>query len=316
MSGVFTDEPIMNHRLLDTDFLVKRLEPPKGEVTVVLDTDTYNEIDDQFALAYAVLAPDIRLEAVYAAPFHNRRSEGPEDGMRRSYREILNILDMLGGSSVMMPETVLEGSRRFIEPDQEPIPSPAAEDLVSRALSGAADPLYVAAIGAPTNVASALLMEPRIREHIVVVWLGGQPPYWRTAEEFNLKQDIASSRILFDSGVPLVLIPCCNVAEHLRTTVYELEHFLKGRNSLCDYLVRITAEHIAAASSLSKVIWDISAVAWLRNPDWISSHLAPGPVLTRDLTWSFDPHRHPIRLTDGVNRDAVFRDLFGLLTGE
>jgi len=39
---------------------------------VVLDTDTYNEVDDQFALAHLLLAPElVRLEAVYAAPFFN-----------------------------------------------------------------------------------------------------------------------------------------------------------------------------------------------------------------------------------------------------
>jgi hypothetical protein len=35
---------------------LKRLEPPKGKVRIVLDTDTYNEIDDQFALSYAYLS--------------------------------------------------------------------------------------------------------------------------------------------------------------------------------------------------------------------------------------------------------------------
>ena len=58
---------------------------------MVLDTDTYNEIDDQFALAYAVLSPErIDLQAVYAAPFKNQRSESPGDGMEKSYQEKLS----------------------------------------------------------------------------------------------------------------------------------------------------------------------------------------------------------------------------------
>ena len=58
------------------------LEPPAAPVRLVLDTDTANEIDDQFALVYALLSPErITLEAVYAAPFHNERSSGPSDGM-------------------------------------------------------------------------------------------------------------------------------------------------------------------------------------------------------------------------------------------
>lgn len=47
----------MKWNLLPADELVRRLEPPKGRVKMVLDTDTYNEVDDQFALAYSLLSP-------------------------------------------------------------------------------------------------------------------------------------------------------------------------------------------------------------------------------------------------------------------
>src|SRR5947207_14717691 len=70
--------------------------PPAGPVRVVIDTDTYNEIDDQFAVVYALLSPErISVEALYAAPFHNERSTGPEDGMLRSYDELHRLLDRL-----------------------------------------------------------------------------------------------------------------------------------------------------------------------------------------------------------------------------
>ena len=73
------------------------LDPPAGKVRMVLDTDTYNEIDDQFALVYALLSPErVAVEAIYAAPFHNSRSSGPADGMRKSYEEIVRVLARLG----------------------------------------------------------------------------------------------------------------------------------------------------------------------------------------------------------------------------
>jgi hypothetical protein len=73
---------------LDETFRLNQLKAPTGKVRMVLDTDTYNEVDDQFALAYAFLSKErIELEAVYAAPFHNKRSEGPADGMEKSYRK-------------------------------------------------------------------------------------------------------------------------------------------------------------------------------------------------------------------------------------
>lgn len=67
--------------LSDADRL-KLLAPRAGRLRAVLDTDTYNEIDDQFALVQAVLSPQrIKLEAIYAAPFFNNRSSGPGEGM-------------------------------------------------------------------------------------------------------------------------------------------------------------------------------------------------------------------------------------------
>ena len=52
--------------------MIRRLEKPTGKIDVVLDTDTYNEIDDQFALAYLIRSEEkLSLKAVYAAPFFN-----------------------------------------------------------------------------------------------------------------------------------------------------------------------------------------------------------------------------------------------------
>ena len=60
----------------------------KRPCTVVLDTDTYNEIDDQFALLYSLYSPeDIRLAGVTAAPFHNNRSENYAEHNRYDYHK-------------------------------------------------------------------------------------------------------------------------------------------------------------------------------------------------------------------------------------
>ena len=58
------------------------------------------------------------------------------------------------------------------------------------------------------------------------------------------------------------------------------------------------------------MIWDITAIAWLINPEWVPSHICPSPILTSDGTWSFDPHRHFIRVAIDAKRDEIFKDLF------
>jgi inosine-uridine nucleoside N-ribohydrolase len=281
--------------------------PPAGTVSMVLDTDTYNEIDDQFAVVYALLSPErLRTEALYAAPFHNQRSAGPEDGMLKSYDELHRLLERLPPRCAV---PVHHGARTWLPAPDRPVASPAATDLVQRA-SEAAEPLFVVTIGAATNVASALLMEPGIADRIVVVWLGGNPWYWHRAIEFNVYQDMYASHVLFDSGVPLVHVPCRNVTEHLRTTQAEVDRFVRGSGAIGDYLAEIYAEHFSDHFARSKVLWDVGAVGWLVNPDWVPTVVVHSPLLTSEGTWSHDPGRHLIREALEVDRDAIFADLF------
>ena len=300
----------MDFATLDPAFVIERLRPPRGKLRMVLDTDTYNEIDDQFAVVHALLSPDrLDVEALYAAPFHNANSSGPEDGMERSYEEIQRLLERLRLQSAVR---VLRGSRGYLTGPDAPQDSDAARDLVELGMAGPADtPLYVVAIGAITNVASALLLEPRLVERIIVVWLGGNPLYWPTAREFNLQQDLHASRLIFDCGVPLVQIPCQAVAALLHTTVPEIETHLAGRGPIADYLVKIFKDHHRDHYAWSKVIWDISTIGYLLNPDWVPTTLVHSPILTDQFTYSQDTRRHFIRIADTVHRDPIFRDLFG-----
>lgn len=288
---------------------LERLRPPTGRVRMVLDTDTYNEVDDQFALVYALLSPDrLSVEAIYAAPYFNDRSSGPEDGMERSYAEILRLLDKMGRSA---EGWVFKGSTAYLDSSLKPQPSAAAADLVRRALASPVDdPLYVVAIGAITNVASAILMEPKIIEHIVIIWLGGNALYWPHTREFNLKQDVPAAQVVFDCGVPLVHIPCMGVTTHLHTTIPELEAYVSGRGAIGDYLVEIVKGYHDDNKGWSKVIWDIATIAYLLDPRWVPTDLVHSPILTDQVTWSVDSSRHFIRCANFIHRDPIFRDLF------
>lgn len=290
---------------------LKRLQPPGGKVRMVLDTDTYNEIDDQFAVVQALLSPDeLHLDAIYAAPFLNDRSISPGDGMLKSYEEILRLLSRL---NVPADGFVFKGSTRFLEESIKPVESDAVHDLLMKADSINPEddgPLYVVAIGAITNVASAILLCPDIINKIVVVWLGGHAHYWPHTWEFNLQQDIIASKLIFDCGLPLVQIPCLGVTSHLHTTWPEMEAHVKGKGVMGNYLAEIFYDYSNDHFAWSKVIWDIAAISWLINSEWVSTDLVHSPVLTDQKTWSTDHSRHLIRVATQVNRDLIFRDLF------
>jgi purine nucleosidase len=306
----------MNFPIIKDEVLLKKLARPTSKVRMVLDTDTFNEVDDQYAIVYALQSQDkLDVEAIYAAPFHNSNSSSPEDGMEKSYDEILRILQRLKVSS---ENYVYKGSRGFLDSLKDPYRSEAALDLVEQAMSATEDePLYVVAIGAITNVASAILIEPKIIEKIVVVWLGGHALHWEDTKEFNLKQDILSSRLIFDCGVPLVLIPCMGVTSHLHTTLSEIENFVVGKGEIGDFLAERFKTYHDDHYAYSKVIWDISAIAYLINNDEsVPTQLVHSPILTDQVTYSFDSSRHFIRYAHHVNRDVIFKDLFTKLAKE
>jgi purine nucleosidase len=289
--------------------LLAQLEPPSARpVEMVLDTDTYNEIDDQFALVYALLSPELEVQAVYAAPFLNSRSRSADDGMEKSYEEILRVLDKLDISAEGFAH---RGSREFIADPATPESSPATRDLIARARGHSpAHPLYVVAVGAITNVANALLIEPAILPNIVVVWLGGNGHHWPDPHEFNYSQDLHASRTLFDSGVPFVQLPCTPVVTHLATTVPEMRENVDGQGAIGDYLFQIFADYHEDHFAWSKVLWDMSAVAWVVNHEWLPSALVHSPIVTSDYSYAFDDRRHLIRTVYFLHRDPIFRDFF------
>ncbi len=350
---------------IDFKALEQRLAyPPAGKLRVVIDTDAYNEVDDQFAIAWALRSPErMKVEAVYAAPFCSLAfanffgipagapsedvkklihwADTPCDGMEQSYQEIKNLFALLGEDAA---GRVYRGSPEYLKDKQTPVASEAARDLAARAMASD-EPLYVLAIGAITNVASALLLEPAIKDRIVVVWLGGQPLHFPRTVEFNLIQDIKAAQVVLDSGVPLVLIPCMTVASALTVSAEELKGRLNGKSRIGTYLAdtvincfddktiptatimmkksylgglddvpdKVAAQFPTVRTSWTRIIWDISTAAYLMNPNWCLTTEVPAPVLTDDGRWQAGEGRHPIRVCNYIFRDPIFGDLFAKL---
>lgn len=308
---------------------LQMLQVPTGRVDMVLDTDTYNEVDDQFALAFLLRSVDqVSLRAVYAAPFHAQpffptplirwRSESPEDGMERSYEEIRHIIALCGGD---FPGEVKKGARHFLPDRRTPVSSPAALDLAERAMGYSPErPLYVAAIAALTNIASALLLNPEIAERMVVCALAGNAHDVPATDEFNLMQDVAAAQVLFDSGVPLVQLPCEGVVDRFAITVPELRARLKGQGPLCAYLFDAARELIEWCSPEgggSHPIWDVCAAAWPMNQGdrFMTGRLVPTPGIAADRRY-FPREDAPVMYyVEQIRREALYDRLFTALAG-
>lgn len=348
---------------LSPDLMADRLALPTGKLRVVIDTDTANEIDDQFALAWALLSPEkLDVLAVTAEPFsfaHHlpelRAAEvallageacpenlvggfqgwlsrlhrqgrrvgdltlvGPAEGMEQSYQEILRVFDACG---VVSKGRVFRGADRYMTDAETPVVTDAATAIVDLAKS-AGGPLYVAALGCATNIASAILMAPEIIRDIVVVWTSGYPsaaPHCNRPS-LNMVQDLPASRLLFDCGVPHVYLPGYHVGAQLKISLPEMERFVQGHGAIGDYLHHLFTHnplhHMFALGDTARrtwVIWDIINIAWLINPEWVPTSLTTSPRLDESLYWQKDPGRHPMREAHDVQRDEIFLSFYDSL---
>jgi len=202
----------------------------------------------------------------------------------------------------------------YVGPAKRVIDCAAVDDLIARARTGSADdPLYVIAIAAISNIASALLKAPDIAERMVVVWLGGHVLDWPSQKEFNLMQDVGGAQVLFDSGVPVVNLPCMGVASHLLSSVPEIERYIEPHGEIGKFLAQRFKAYSTNHVGWAKEIWDMAAVAWLLDAQWAPSVLVPTPILTDNCTYSVDRARHPMRYVTQLDRNAIMRDFIAKL---
>ena len=136
---------------MKTDFLsaeerARRLCPPAGKLRLAIDSDAKNEVDDQFAIAWALRSPErFDVEAIYAVPFshgvyrHNLGQldfpdiEPPAEGMEASYQEIRKLCELLGERP---SGGVFRGAEGYMPGPGQPVASEAVSDLIARGMEG------------------------------------------------------------------------------------------------------------------------------------------------------------------------------------
>ena len=341
------------------------LSLPKGTNRMILDTDTANEIDDQFALAWTLLSKDkIDLVGVTAEPYsfqHHRDDllktenllrdnkknfekndlklieeyqgwvEGllsndikpselyfdtPEEGVEKSYKEILNIFSIMNENP---NNKVFRGSPGYLESYNTPIKSDSSEFIINEALKNDDKPLYISAIGCLTNIASAMLIEPKIISNIVIVWTSGFPSrsLQNNTPSLNLVQDKLASQLLFDCGVANVYLPGYHIGAQLTLSLPDMDKWVKDKGAIGNYLYYLYTNNpihkqrgIIDQTWRSWVIWDMINIAWMINPDWVPTSILESPVLDDNLYWQNPGNRHIMREAYSVNRDAIFYDFF------
>lgn len=277
-----------------------------NKLNVILDTDTYNECDDQFALAYMIKSQNLfNIEAITVAPYsHEDLNVSVKDGQELSYNEIFKICKWLDFDTT---NKVFKGAEDYICNGYNENNN-AVNKIIDVALKN--DKTYIMAIGAITNIALAISKEPKIIDKIEVIWLGGHSFLQKDNLEFNFKQDVEAVKIVFESKAKLTVIPCKNVASNLRTSIYELNHYLKDKSELCNYLINRFYNDGYHGIKENRVIWDISVIAYMINKEWFTSEDISCPNIKEDTSYELTTNNHKITMVNYIDVNKVYNDLF------
>jgi purine nucleosidase len=278
--------------------------PPKGQsLRLLIDSDCKNEIDDQWAIALAILSPErFRIEGFVGANFDNPRWWGGVSSVEASAREIELVLDKAG----MAGKWPVKRGSDPMQYKSIPVPSEGVDLIIERAMAGTPDdPLWVVGLGAATDMASAYLIEPRIVDRVVPFWhLRTRWP--EKCYNFNVFNDTRAARLLFHSPLSFVLF---DTGTYLTCSMAESEKMLKPYGALGAYLhdYRLADPHFASAK---KGFFDLGDIAALVDPDLACWEETEAPEIGADMTYQFKGTLGSILRCYHVDRNRTFALLF------
>ena len=300
---------------------VMALEP----IPVILDSDANNELDDQHAIAYLLLNPD------YFDPLAitvNRTKHG--GGLDQHVAEAERVVALCGLTGKV---PVIAGADQNFEDIRGDLDNPwhdghqAVDLIISEALEERPGKLVLLPVGKLTNIALALEKNPAIADRVRIVWLGSNYP---AAGEYNqdndegalqylLAQDVwfemVTVRYNADSGTTAVRVTPDEIKRRAPGLGPSTEEPVEGRHggtfrNFGDYSVSLFDKAELYGEPPARSLFDMAAVAILKNPEWAESSEIPAPLLEQGQ-WQERPYNpRTIVLWENFDRDAIVEDYF------
>ncbi len=277
-------------------------------VRVIVDADTANEIDDLYAIVRALVAPEFRVVGLTSA--HYTRSTKPNDTVLRSQAINENILDAMGLRD-SIPHPV--GADRSMAAPATPVDSPAARLIIDQAHAGSPDDkLVVFALGACTNLASALVLDPSIEPKVVFAFIDGdyKDDRWGPGI-FNWKNDIHAVRAIFESEVEYIHMPARSVSVEMELSKIEVDEHLKGRGGVWDLLVDRWETSPRTVKSEKKTMWDLALIEAVVRPELATPTVVGAPIIhDAETVEQFPDNPRRVTVFEAIDAEKMRRDFW------
>ena len=292
--------------------------PEQKKIRMIVHTDCKNEADDQFAVVHHLLTPKFLVKGIVAGHFdRSEKMYGSGKTASASLEEVHKLLRLMDAEEI----PAFLGAEKPMPDEQTPVDSAGARFIIEEALRDDPHPLFIACQGAVTDLASALLLEPRIAKRLTCVWIGGGA-YPEGGPEFNLLQDVAAVNVLMKSEMPLWQIPG-NLYRQMSVSLSELQLHVEPCGAVGKYLFDQLLEVNEDTADLpdwpngeSWCLGDSPTVGiFLDDPNKADTFdEIPAPTIRyEDMRYSFDKPHRKIRVYKWINVRLTLDDLYAKL---
>ncbi|MDI6451075.1 nucleoside hydrolase [Anaerobaca lacustris] len=269
-------------------------------IRVIFDTDANNEVDDQHAMAYLLFSGDtFDVAGVTVNATSDPNGFRTPSNVQDHYDEARRVMQLCGQLYGRIPLKLgAQGGFEEIAPhlDRPDFDGHEAVDFIIEQAGMQRDgELILLAVGKLTNVALAVAKEPSIARSVRLYWLGANYP---GKGEHNKVWDIPAMNFLLDSDIPFEVVTVRygdpSGTDAVKVTKAQILHRMPGKgprisepitgrhggrfDNWGDYSANLFEMYQMYGNPPSRSLFDMAAVAVVKNPDWAERRMIPTPI--------------------------------------
>lgn len=308
--------------------LISCSNPEEKKIKVLFDTDANNELDDQHALAYLLFNGHV-LDVV-GVTVNTTWNGGDIQEQYNEAERVMRLCNQFGKIPLLKGANGNFEKIRSSLNDDDFDGSDAVNFIIEQARAAGNEKLVLLPVGKLTNIALALEKDPSIADKVRIVWLGSNYP---KPGEYNQDNDIPSMNYILSLDVPFEMVTVRyeepSGTDAVRATPEEINHRMPGKGpqivepvigrhggefyNFGDYSVNLFGHIDLHGNPPSRALFDMAAVAIVKNPSWAQSKEIPAPVYV-DRTWVEQPdNSRKIIIWEYFDRDAIMEDFYSVM---
>ena len=276
-----------------------------NKIRIIICSDAKNEADDQYALVHAMLTNKFIIKGLVAGHFRDHWAN------HLSYAEMVKLAKL---TNTYGEYPIVLGADQKLVNIKEYEVSAGTRLIIEEALKEDSLPLYVLNIGALTDLAVALLEEPKITSKMTAIWVGGGR-YPKGSKECNLGNDLIAANYVFASELPLWQIPS-NVYKTTLVSLAQLKLRVapmgKLGNYLYEQLITFMKTNAKEKSWINPECWvmgDSGAIGVLLEEQKSYYQEIIAPIFDEEHHYIYNQKNRKIRVYQQLNNYFVIEDM-------